>query len=100
MEIAEIILACLGITATVCVGLLVHTKTKKILKRIEAVLIARVAPEELSAMGRLIKDIERTGEKRGTVVQRSDGTWGINWTMKVGGEIKSTGTLTIDKKND
>jgi hypothetical protein len=94
MEIASIILASLGIIATVFVSWLVYTKSGRILKRINAVLIARVTPTELSELNRLLEDIERTGEKRGTVVQRPDGTWGINWTMAVGGgTIKPTGTL-------
>jgi hypothetical protein len=98
MAIAAIVLASLGIIATALVGWLVHTKTSKLLNRINAILIARVTPEELSEMERLIEDIERTGEKRGTVVQRSSGAWGIDWAIKVGGgEVKSTGTLKVHR---
>ena len=94
MTIAAVVLAILGIIATALVGWLVHKKTSKILRRINAVLIARVTPTELSQMERLIEDIERTGEKRGTVVQRPDGTWAIDWPMEVGGgAVKPTGTL-------
>jgi membrane protein implicated in regulation of membrane protease activity len=94
MTIAAIVLAILGIIATALVGLLVHKKTSKLLRLIHAILIARVTPKELSEMKRLIEDIERTGEKRGTVVQRADGTWGIDWAMVVGGgTVKPTGTL-------
>ena len=94
MTIAAVVLAILGIVATILVAWLVHTKTSKLLRRINAVLIARVTPTELSQMERLIEDIERTGEKRGTIVQRSDGTWGIDWVMVVGGgTVKPTGTL-------
>jgi hypothetical protein len=93
MTIAALILAILGIIATILVGWLVHTKTGKLLRRINAVLIARVAPTELSQMERLIEDIERTGEKRGTLVQRPDGAWGIDWVVALGGTLKTTGTL-------
>ena len=94
MQIASIVLASLGIIATIFVSWLVYAKSGKILKLINAVLIARITPAELGEMERLIEDIERSGEKRGTVVQRPDGTWGINWTMAVGGgTIKPTGTL-------
>lgn len=94
MTIAAFVLAILGIIATALVGLLVHKKTSKLLNRIKAILIARVTPAELSEMERLIEDIERTGEKRGTIVQRSDGTWGVDWVLKVGGgTVKPTGTL-------
>jgi len=93
MTIAALVLAIFGIIATASVGWLVHKKTSKILNRIKAILIARVTPTELSQMERLIEDIERTGEKRGTIVQRSDGTWGIDWVMVVGGgTVKPTGT--------
>jgi hypothetical protein len=70
---------------------LVHVKTGKLLRRINAVLIARVVPTELSQMERLIEDIEQTGEKRGTVVQRPDGTWAIDWVMKLGGTVNPIG---------
>ena len=93
MTIAAIVLAILGIIATALVGWLVHTKTGKILRLIKTLLIARVTPAELSQLERLIEDFERTGEKRGTVVQRSDGAWGIDWVMAVGGTVKPTGTL-------
>ncbi|MCJ7515453.1 MAG: hypothetical protein MUO89_05750 [Dehalococcoidia bacterium] len=93
MTIAALVLAILGIVATIFVGWLVHIKTGKLLRRINAVLIARVAPTELSQMERLMEDIERTGEKRGTLVQRPDGTWGIDWVMELGGTVKPTGTL-------
>jgi len=94
MAIAAVVLAILGIIATALVGWLVHKKTSKILRRINAVLIARVTPTELNQMERLIEDIERTGEKRGTIVQRPDGTWGIDWAEVVGGgTVKPTGTL-------
>ena len=94
MTTAAFVLAILGIIATVLVGWLVHTKTSKLLRRINAILIARVTPTELSQIYRLIDDIERTGEKRGTIVQRSDGTWAIDWTQVVGGEVViPTGTL-------
>ena len=94
MTIAAIVLASLGIIATALVGLLVHKKTSKLLRLIRAILIARVTPKELCEMERLIEDIERTGEKRGTVVQRSDGAWGIDWVVGVGGgTVKPTGTL-------
>ena len=94
MTIAADVLAILGIIATALVGLLVHKKTSKLLRLIKAVLIARVTPTELSQIERLIEDIERTGEKRGTVVQRSDGAWGIDWALKIGGgTVKPTGTL-------
>jgi len=94
MTIAAIVLAGLGIIATALVGLLVHKKTSNLLRLIHAILIARVAPKELSQMEKLLEDIERTGEKRGTVVQRSDGTWGIDWVVEVGGgTVKPTGTL-------
>ena len=94
MTIAAVILAILGIIATALVGLLVHKKTSKLLKRINAVLIARVPPTELDQMERLIEDIERNGEKRGTLVQRPDGTWGIDWVIVVGsGTVKLNGTL-------
>ncbi|MBE9512951.1 MAG: hypothetical protein IMY77_02700 [Chloroflexi bacterium] len=94
MTIAALVLAISGIIATALVGWLVHTKTSTLLRRINAVLIARVTPTELSQMERLIEDIERTGEKRGTIVQRSDGTWGIDWVVVVGGgTVKPTGML-------
>jgi len=94
MEITAVVLAILGIVATALVGWLVHMKTSKLLGRINAVLIARVTPTELSQMERLIEDIERTGEKRGTVVERPDGSWGIDWAIVVGGgTVKPTGTL-------
>ena len=94
MTIAAFVLAILGIIATGLVAWWVHKKSSKILNRIKAILIARVTPKELSEMERLIEDIERTGEKRGTVVQRSDGAWGIDWVMVVGGgTVKPTGTL-------
>ena len=94
MTIAAVVLAILGIIATALVGLLVHKKTSKLLRLIHAILIARVTPKELSQMERLIEDIERTGEKRGTIVQRSNGTWGVDWVLKVGGGmVKPTGTL-------
>lgn len=94
MTIAAVVLAVLGISATASVGWLVHKKTSKLLRRINAVLIARVAPTELSQMEGLIEDIERSGEKKGTVVQRPDGTWGIDWVIEVGGgTVKPTGTL-------
>lgn len=93
MTIAALV-AILGIIATALVGWLVHTKTSKLLRRINAVLIARVTTTELSQMEKLIEDIERTGEKRGTVVQRPDGAWAIDWVMVVGGgTVKPTGTL-------
>ena len=89
-----IVLASLGILATALVAWLVYRKTSKLLNRIRAILIARIAPKELSEMERLIEDIERTGEKRGTIVQRSDGTWGVVWVVEVGGgTVKPTGTL-------
>jgi hypothetical protein len=93
MEITALILAILGIVATILVGWLVHIETGKLLRLINAVLIARVSPTELSQMERLIEDIERTGEKRGTVVQRPDGTWAIDWALVLGGTVKPTGTL-------
>lgn len=94
MSLAALIIAILGIVATGLVGWLVHNKTSKLLRRINAILIARVTPKELDQMERLIEDIERTGEKRGTIVQRPDSSWGIDWIMVVGGgKVKPTGTL-------
>ena len=94
MTIAAIVLAGLGIIATALVGLLVHKKTSNLLGLIHAILIARVTPKELSEMYRLIEDIKRTGEKRGTLVQRTEGAWGIDWVVEVGGgTVKPTGTL-------
>ena len=88
------VLAISGIIATAFVGWLVHTKTRKVLRRINAILIARVTPTEFSQIERLIEDIERTREKRGTVVQRPDGVWSIDWVMPVGaGTVKLSGTL-------
>ena len=80
MEIAAIVLALIGISATAFVGRLVHTKTSKLLKRINSILIARIPPEELSAIIRLIEDIEKTGEKRGTISEKPNGKWAIDWT--------------------
>ena len=48
MTIAAIVLASLGIIATALVGWLVHTKTSKLFRRINAVLIARVTPQNLA----------------------------------------------------
>ncbi|MGB2800117.1 MAG: hypothetical protein WBC82_09800 [Dehalococcoidia bacterium] len=94
MSLAALIIAFLGLVVTGLVGWLVHNKTSKLLRRINAILIARVTPKELDQMERLIEDIDRAGEKRGTAVQRSDGSLGIDWTMDVGGGIvKPTGTL-------
>jgi hypothetical protein len=93
MEIAALVISILGIFATILVGWLVYIKTDRILSRINSVLIARIAPAEFSAMDRLIEDIERTGEKRGTVVQRPDGTWSIDWTMNLQGKLNLKGVL-------
>jgi hypothetical protein len=84
MAIAAIVLAVLGIIATALVGWLVHEKTSELLNRMKAILIARATPQEISAMERLIEDIERTGQKRGTIVQRANGTWGVDWDLKLG----------------
>ena len=81
MEITAIVLASLSIIVTALVGWLVYKRTAKILNRMKAILIARVTPAEYKEMLRLIEDIERTGEKRGTIVHRSDDTWGINWAQ-------------------
>lgn len=94
MEITAVVLASLGIIATMFVSWLVYIKSSKIINRINAILIARVKPSELHEMERLLEDIERTGEKRGTLVQRENGTWGIDWAITVGGgTIKPTGIL-------
>jgi hypothetical protein len=75
-----------GIVATVLVGAWFYVLSDKIQKRIEyitkynnAVLIARMSMKEYKEGMRLINDIINTGEKRGTLVQRPSGTWGVDW---------------------
>ena len=98
MTLLSIVLGCVGIIATALVAWLVYNKSSKLFKRIESILIARASKTEYEAVKRLIDDIERTGEKRGTVVQRPDGSWGVDWVINVGGgDIKPTGKLSTSK---
>lgn len=94
MGMAALIIAILGLTATIVVARLVHTRTSKALRRIDALLIAGKSFEEVRTIERLLEDIERAGEKRGRVVQRENGTWGVDWAIVVGGgEVKPKGRL-------
>lgn len=84
MVLAALILSALALLATVAVGLLVHTRTSKALRRIDAMLIANKSLDEVRQIERLLEDTERSRHKRGRVVQREDGSWGIDWTITVG----------------
>jgi hypothetical protein len=85
MQLTALIVAILGIIATGFVGWWVSNRTNRLLKRIDSILIARTKKEEYSEILRLIGDIEKSGTKRGTVVLRSDGSWGIDWFIEIGG---------------
>ncbi len=99
MNIAALVIAILGLIATIGVAYLVNKRTKETLRRIEAILIAEKTNDEVASIERLIEDIERSG-KRGTVVQRPNGSWGINWVMSVGGgSIKPSGKLKTRKSS-
>lgn len=85
------ILAIIGII----VALVVYRRTDRILKgmdnilkRIDAILIARMSPSEYKQALRLIDDIQKTGEKRGTIAQRANGVWGIDWDLAVNDKVK------------
>lgn len=95
MDIAALIIAILSLAATIVVARLVHTRTSKALRRIDALLIADKSFEEVRTIERLLEDMERSREKRGQVVQQEDGTWGIKYAIAVGGgEIKPKGKLS------
>lgn len=81
MNIFMLILAILGIIATGLVGLLVHRRTKGLLKRVQNIQVAEMPPEKYRTVLRLLEDMERSGEKRGTVSRREDGSWGIDYVI-------------------
>ena len=81
MNIASLVIAIIGVVITIILVVLVDTRTRKTLRRLDAKLIADKSLDEVRQIERLIEDIDRSGEKRGRVVQRKDGTWGIDWTM-------------------
>lgn len=84
MAVVALIIAIVGVITTVIVGYLVHIRTRKALRRIDASLIASKSSDEVHQIERLLEDIERAGSKRGKVVQREDGSWGIDWKIVVG----------------
>ena len=102
MVIASVALASFGIFATAFVAWLVHKKTNKLLKQIDTILrrinaiqVARSTPSELKVLHRLIEDWERTGVKRGTLAQTpgcqcKKGTWKIDWTPLDGTPLDGT----------
>lgn len=76
---ASSIIGLLGILMTVGLGWFVYIRTGKVMRRINAVLIARMELPEYKQVLRLIDDIEKTGTKRGTIRQRPNGNWSIHW---------------------
>ena len=82
MNILMLILAILGIIATGLVGWLVHSRTKGLLKRVQNILVAEMTPEKYRTVLRLLEDMERSRVKRGTVNQKEDGSWGIDYVME------------------
>ena len=95
MSITALIISILSLTATIVVARLVYTRTSKTLRRLDALLIAGKSFEEVRTIERLLEDIERTGEQRGRVVQRENGTWSVDWTIAVGGGVvKPKGRLS------
>lgn len=97
VAIAALIVAIIGIVATVIVGYLVHIRTQKALRRIDASLIADKSFDEVHQIERLLEDIERSRSRRGRVVQREDGSWGIDWVMVAGGNNQQNETRGIWK---
>lgn len=65
MSMAALIIAILGLTATIVVARLVHTSTSKALRRIDALLIAGKSFEEVRTIEGLLEDIVRTGGREG-----------------------------------
>jgi hypothetical protein len=78
-QLVSIILGALGIAATVGLGLWFYVRTGKVIRRVNAILTARMTPTEYRQALRLVDDIEKTGEKRGTIVQRPNGALAIDW---------------------
>jgi hypothetical protein len=73
----------IGIVATAIISWYIHYRTSKVLNLMtdllnigNAVLISRVTPEELHNLERLVEDTIKTGQKRGTLVQRTNGIMG------------------------
>lgn len=83
MNIIMLILAILGIIVTGLVGWMVHSRTKWLLGRVKNIQVAEMTPEKYRNVLRLLEDMERTGEKRGTVSKRKDGSWGIDYVIEV-----------------
>lgn len=85
LAIVGIILASLGILATVFVAWLVDKRTKRLLSHIESIQIADMPPQKYRTLLKLIEDMERSGMKRGTLNQRPDGSWGIDYILEMKG---------------
>ena len=82
MNIPMLLLAITGIFATAFVGWLVDRRTERLLKRVENIQVAEMPPEKYRKVLRLLEDMERSGEKRGTLSQSEDGSWHINYAIK------------------
>lgn len=87
MNLGEVI-GMFGIIAAFLVAWWFYVLSEKVLNRIDnmtrrinAILIARMSPEEYKQAERLIDDIVTTGEKRGTLVQLENGSYGIRFVQ-------------------
>jgi hypothetical protein len=83
MVIAAFIISIVSVVATIAVAWLVDSSTNKLFRRMAYLLPAEMSPEKHKAILRLVDDMERTGEKRGTLNQRDDGSWGIDYALEI-----------------
>ena len=82
MEQVSVILSAIGLSASllaVIIALVINRKTTKTLRRITAYSIATKEQDEVKTIERLLVDMEKTKDKRGTVAKNQDGKWVINW---------------------
>jgi hypothetical protein len=79
LAIAGVVLAVLGIAATVFVTVLVDKRTTKMLERINNMQVAEMPQEKYRTVLRLLDDMERSKVKRGTVSQLPNGSWSIDF---------------------
>ncbi len=80
MDIVALVLAVLGIGATIYVAFLVDKRTTSLIKRIGDIQSAEMPPEKYDTLLRLLND------KRGNygwIKQNAHGKWIIVWEMEI-----------------
>ena len=88
MVVAALVLAVLGIIATIYVAYLVNKKTSRLINRILDIQSAEMPPKKYDVLLRLLRD--KRGEY-GWIKQNAQGKWVIVWEMEIKEGIELSG---------